>query len=127
MIVLYIIANNKSLSQPASFFSTNFEIIKEKHLLLLLKASLKPRAIRIFLNIAHKIETHRRRLNFSRLLKLSERELKIPESTLKWNLKKFKDIGLIEYDYGEPIDLTSLGRLLYAILKKEIEYKNNYI
>ena len=97
------------------------EEIDGKLILKLFINALNRRAIKIFLKVAHILDLQKNRLNFNRLLIRMREETRIPESTLKWNIKKFRDLGLLEYDFGQPIILTSLGKLIYYLLLDAID------
>ena len=59
---------------------------------------------------------------------LSEEKL-IPPSTLRWNIKKLKELELIECGTyakkGIPIKLTNMGRFIFKILKGNTDYAKN--
>ncbi|MGQ4834371.1 MAG: hypothetical protein ACP6IS_10820 [Candidatus Asgardarchaeia archaeon] len=113
------ISQNKTRSALDS--KIDGEEIEGELILKLFKNALNKRAMKIFLRAAYILNMKKSRLNFNRLLIIMRKDLKMPESTLKWNIKKLKQSGLLDYELGQPIELTLLGRLIYYLLINEIE------
>lgn len=113
------ISQNKTRSALDS--KIDGEEIEGELILKLFKNALNKRAMKIFLRAAYILNMKKSRLNFNRLLIIMRKDLKMPESTLKWNIKKLKQSGLLDYELGQPIELTPLGRLIYYLLINEIE------
>ncbi len=57
-----------------------------------------------------------RKLTLYSLLKTVSKEEKIPLSTLKFNSKIFKDLGLVDYGNCEKVKLTMSGLLVLNVL-----------
>jgi len=64
-------------------------------------------------------------ITLSRQAREIAKKLNIPESTVKWNLRVLRDLGLIECgsmnNKGIPIRLTYAGLIIANSIKEEIK------
>jgi DNA-binding MarR family transcriptional regulator len=96
----------------------------------ILEDSLKKVCFRVLTNLQKRIllyiiENEKREATLSRQAKEIARKMKIPEPTVKWNLRVLRDLNLIECgsinNKGIPIRLTYAGLIIANSIKEEIK------
>lgn len=92
-----------------------------------IKNRLKPFLFTVFTK--HQIllmrEIGKNHTNITQILRKLAEEERIPEATLRFNAKKLKELGLIDFGdklkKGINVEFTPLGLFFYEILKKDLE------
>ncbi|MEM3464095.1 MAG: hypothetical protein QXL91_04445 [Candidatus Bathyarchaeia archaeon] len=95
-----------------------------------LEALAKKRITMKQLNLLSKIEENEGLLYYQLVDKVSQ-EQKLPKSTVRWNLAKLREAGLIvagdKQNKGLPVELTEKGRIaLSAVSKRKEEFVGNF-
>ncbi|MEM3673085.1 MAG: hypothetical protein QW468_02505 [Candidatus Bathyarchaeia archaeon] len=95
-----------------------------------LEALAKKRISMKQLNLLSKIEENEGLLYYQLVDKVSQ-EQKLPKSTVRWNLTKLREAGLIvagdKQNKGLPVELTEKGRIaLLAVSKRREEFMSNF-